>query len=96
MDTKNFNICMETDYVYGDVMDEVEKIFEKHFEFDRPLSIGKIAKVIELMEDKLGGKIMAEFVALKPETYAYLMGDGINGKKANKTKKFKKPAKILV
>ena len=51
------------------------------------MSIAKIAKVIELMKDKLGGKITAEFVALKPKTYAYLMGDGINGKKSKQTKK---------
>ena len=48
MDTDNFIICMKTDYVYGDVIDEVEKIFENIFEVDRPLSIGKIAKVIEI------------------------------------------------
>ena len=54
------------------------------------MSIAKIAKVIELMKDKLGEKIMAEFVARKPKTYAYLMGDGINGKKAKQTKKCKK------
>ena len=51
------------------------------------MSIAKIAKVIELMKDKLGGKITAEFVALKPKTNAYLMGDGINGKKSKQTKK---------
>ena len=27
------------------------------------------------MKDKLGGKTMAEFVALRPKTYFYLMND---------------------
>ena len=27
------------------------------------------------MKEELGGKIMTEFVALRPKTFAYLMGD---------------------
>ena len=38
------------------------------------------------MKDELGGKIMTKFVRLKTETYSYLIGDGIEGKKANGTK----------
>ena len=33
------------------------------------------------MKDELGGKIMTKFVRLKTETYSYLIGDGIEGKK---------------
>ena len=39
------------------------------------------------MKDELGGKIMAEFVALRPKTYSYLMDDGNSNKKAKRTKK---------
>ena len=39
------------------------------------------------MKDELGGKIMAEFVALRPKTYFYLMDDGWSDKKAKGTKK---------
>ena len=39
------------------------------------------------MKDELGGKIMTEFVALRPKTYPYLMNNGNSDKKAKGTKK---------
>ena len=39
------------------------------------------------MKDELGGKIMAEFVALRPKTYFYLMDDDSEAKKAKGTTK---------
>ena len=44
-------------------------------------------KVIGLMKDELGGKIMTEFVALRPKTYSYLMDDDSSKKKVKGTKK---------
>ena len=43
--------------------------------------------MIGLMKDALGGKIMTEFVALRPKTYSYLIDDGSNDKRAKGTKK---------
>ena len=53
----------------------------------RPLPIGKNKKVPGLFKDELGGKIITEVVALRPKTYAYLMDDGSDHKKAKGTKK---------
>ena len=36
------------------------------------LPIGKNKRVIGLLKDKLGGKIMIEFVGIKAKMYAYL------------------------
>ena len=39
------------------------------------------------MKDELGGKIIMEFVTLRPETYSFLTDDGKEDKKAKGTKK---------
>ena len=48
----------------------------------RLLPIGKNKKVITLFKNELGGKIMKEFCALRAKTYAYLMDDDSEKKKA--------------
>ena len=40
------------------------------------------------MKDELGGRIMTEFVALRPKTYTYHIDDCKEDKKAKGTKKF--------
>ena len=54
---------------------------------NRPLPTGKNKKVIGLMKDELGGKIITEFVTLRPKTYSFLTDDGKEDKKAKGTKK---------
>ena len=53
----------------------------------RPLPIGKNKKVPGLFKDELGRKIMKEFCTLRAKTYAYLMDDDSEKKKAKGTKK---------
>ena len=57
-----------------------------NYEVNRPLPTGKNKKVIGVMKDELGGKIMTELAALRPETYSYLMDDGGSNKNAKETK----------
>ena len=88
MDTESFIINIKTKDFYENIANDVDEGFgTSNYESDRPLPTGKNKKVIVLMKDELGGKIMTEFVALRPKTYSYLMNDNIEVKKAKGTKK---------
>ena len=88
MDADSFIIHIKTEDVYKDAANDIEKRLDtSNQKVNRPLPTGKNKKVIELMKDKLGRKIMTEFVALRPKTYSYLMDDDSEHKKAKGTRK---------
>ena len=88
MDTDSFIMNIKTKDFYKDIANDVEKRFDtSNYEVNRPLPIGKNKKVIRLMKDELGGKIITEFVTLRPKTYSYSTDDGKEDKKAKGTKK---------
>ena len=68
LDPDRFIIHIKTEDFYKDIADDVEKRFDtSNYEINRQLPIGKNKKVIGLMKDELGRKIMTEFVALRPK-----------------------------
>ena len=86
----SFIIQIKTEDFYKDIADDVEKWFDisNYSEDDKkPLPRGINKKVTGFFRDELGGKIMIEFVDLKPKTYFYLMDDGDEKKKAKGTNK---------
>ena len=88
MDTDSFVMNIKTEDFYEDIANDVEKRFDtSNYEVDRPLPTGKNKKVIGLMKEELGGKIITEFLTLRPKTYSYLTDDCKENKKAKGTKK---------
>ena len=88
MDTDSFIMNIKTEDFYKDIANNAEKRFDtSNYECDRPLPTGMNKKVIGLMKDELGGRIITEFVTLRPKTYSYLTDDGKEDKKAKGTKK---------
>ena len=78
---------LKTDNIYKNVSENIETRFDtSNYELDRPLPKGKNKKVIGLMKDELGGKIITKFVGLRAKSYSYLIDDGsIKKQKAQKS-----------
>ena len=73
MDTDSFIMNIKTNDFYKDISNDVENRFDtSNYEVNRPLPTGKNKKTIGLMNDELGGKIITEFVTLRPKTYLFL------------------------
>ena len=76
MDTDSLIYSIKTEDFYTDIASDVETRFDMSgYVPDRPLPVGLNKKVIGLMNDELGGKIMREFVSLRPKVYSYKVGN---------------------
>ena len=88
MNTGSYIIHITAEDFYKDIADDVKKGYDaSSYEVDRPLPKGMNKEVIGRMKDELGGKIVREFVALRPKIYFYLTDDDKNVKEAKGTKK---------
>ena len=89
-DIDSFIIYIKTEDFFKHISNDVEGCFDKsncEKNNKRPLPIGKIKKVPGLFKDELGGKIMAEFVALTPKTYSYIDNYGNEHEESKGTKR---------
>ena len=65
MDTDSFIVYLKTDNIYKYIAEDVETRFDtSNYKLDRPLPKEKNKKVIGLLKDELGGKIMTKYVGL--------------------------------
>ena len=83
MNTDSFIVHLKTDGNYKNIGKDVETRFRtSNYEFNRTLTKGKNKKVISVMKDKLGRKIMKEFAGMGLITHTYLIDDGSKDIKA--------------
>ena len=69
MDTDSFVMNIKAEDFYKDIANDVEKRFDtSNYEVERPLPTEKNKKVIGLMKDELGEKIITEFITLRPKS----------------------------
>ena len=90
MDRDSLVYDIKTEDFYEDIADDVEARFDASGYSKtgfRLLLIGLNKKVIGLMKDELGGKIMTEFLALRQKLYFYKKLDGSEDKKCKGIKK---------
>ena len=90
VDTDSLVYHIKTEDFYEAIVNDVKERFDTSG-YDKkdagPLPMGLNKKVTGLMKDELGGKIMTEFVALRPELYAYRK---LNDKEDKRCKGIKK------
>ena len=90
MDTDSFIIHIFTEDFYKDIAMDVNKWFDTS-NYDkndkRPLPIGINKKIIGMFKDELRGKIMAKLCGRRSKTYAFLLDDNTEKKRAKGTKK---------
>ena len=90
MNTDSLVYDIKTEDFYEDIANDVEARFNTsgYSKIDfRPLPTGLNKKVMGLMTYELGGKIMTEFVALRPKLYSYKKLDVSEDKKCKGIKK---------
>ena len=93
IDRNNLIAYIKTDYIYEDIARDVETTFDiSNYELkcnsnEQPLPRAKNEKVIGLMKDELGGKIMTKFVGFGAKTYNYVADGGGEDKKSKRHKK---------
>ena len=92
MDTYSFIVYIKTDDIYKDISEDVETRFDtSNYEsecnsINRPLPKGKRKKVIGLIKNELGGKLITKLIGLRAKTSSYVIDDSSEDKKAKGTK----------
>ena len=94
-DTGSFIIKTKTEDFDKGIADDVENRFDASI-MELTLPTEKNKNVIGLIKDELGGKIMTEFVALRPKTYSYLMDHGNSDSDTHAIKKVKGTKKYVI
>ena len=87
MDTDSFIVYIKRDGIYKDIVDLETRFDTSDYALKRALPKGKNKKVVSVMKDELGGKIMKEFLGLISKNYNYLMNDGSEDKKGKRHSK---------
>ena len=88
MDKYSFIANIKSEDAYADLAVDVETRFNiSNHEVDRLLFVETNNKMIGLMKDELGGRIIKESATLRPNMYNYLTNDSCVNKKAKGKKK---------
>ena len=84
-DTDSVIIHVQTEDIYQDMAQNLDDYDTSNYPADHPLFSTANKKVIGKFKDELGGKVMAEFVGIRPKMYSYAGQE--SGKRAKGVKK---------
>ena len=88
-DTDSLHYEIETEDFCKDISEDVKDKFDtSNFPKDHPsgISVGLNKKVIGMMKDECGGKVMHEFIGLRAKLYSYKMYEGQEQKRCKGVK----------
>ena len=78
-DTDSLCYEIQTDDFFKDISQDVEQKFDTSNypkDYKSEIPTGKNKKVIGMMKDEAGGKIIKEFIGLRAKLYSYKMYEG--------------------
>ena len=82
MDTDSFIVCIKTNDIYKGIAQVIETRFDNsNYDLNRPFPKEKNKKVIGIMKDELGRKVMKKFLRLRSRIYSYLIDDSSEKKR---------------
>ena len=84
-DTDSVIIHVQTEDIYQDMAQNLDDYDTSNYPADHPLFSTANKKVIGKFKDELGGKVMTEFVGIRPKMYSYAGEE--SGKRAKGVKK---------
>ena len=84
-DTDSVIVHVQTDDLYKDMLESAAIYDTSNYPSDHPLYSTNNKKVIGKFKDELGGKVMMEFVGIRPKMYSYTGEE--SGKRAKGVKK---------
>ena len=90
MNTDSFIVYIKTNDIYKDIAEDVETryvVMSYQLWVGKTLPKKKNKNVIGLIKDKLGGKTIKEFFALRAKTYSHLIDESSEVKKQKTPKK---------
>ena len=84
-DTDSVIVRVQTGNIYADMERNLDEYDTSNYPSDHPLYSTNNKKVIGKFKDELGGKVMTEFVGIRPKMYSYTGEE--SGKRAKGVKK---------
>ena len=84
-DTDSLIVHVQTEDIYADMKKNLDEYDTSNYPADHPLFSNTNKKVIGKFKDELGGKVMTEFIGIRPKMYSYVGEE--SGKRAKGVKK---------
>ena len=84
-DTDSLIVHVQTDDLYKDMAQNLDDYDTSNYQSDHPLFSTANKKIIGKFKDELGGKVMTEFIGIRPKMYSYVGEE--SGKRAKGVKK---------